>query len=486
MISFFVTLTIFVMLGMIVFQTLYVLDYQSFITQGAQSDAPLKETGKDKNKSRNGKQNTSKKIHSKKNNLSPPDSNSDPDPARPTQTQAFNDSPSSELYQPSAAIVLCLKGNDASLEECLTGLISQDYPDFQLHIVIHGPSDPANDAVIDFFSTLRFEPKIQYLQPFDGNCSLKCAAIAQAVESLDSAIEVVALVDSDAIVDQHWLADLVTPFKDATVGATTGNRWYHPESSHWGALVRMIWNAAAVVQMQRYHIAWGGSLAIPTRVITQCKLVQQWRTAFCEDTLLTSTLKKHKLTLHRVPRLIIENRETISLLPSFHWISRQLLTVRLHHNAWTMVLLHGLATGIASIVAPLLALGLLLTDAASDAWMLVTVIVVYQILNLVLLSFIGRSNRQSIDARESYDQSRPPRKWSLIKYLMAVLVTQVLQPFAVWQANSMERVNWRGAKYAVKNSRNVKLLRLPANDRLSATENPAVARKRKTESTRSR
>lgn len=455
MISLFVTLTIFVMLGMIVFQTLYVLDYQGFISQNPPSAEPNPGTDKGALKS----------TGRKKRKL--PQALASADESLETPTPMV--SPLEQTYCPPAAIVLCLKGNDPSLEECLTGLIGQDYPDFQLHIVIHSPSDPANDAVRDFFSTLRLKPEIQYLQPFDNHCSLKCAALAQAIESLSPEIEVVALVDSDAIVDPRWLADLVTPLRDAAVGATTGNRWYRPEGSQWGALVRMVWNAAAVVQMQRYDIAWGGSLAMRTAVIQQCGLLPRWRRAFCEDTLLNSVLKQHKLSLRRVPRLVVENQETISLLPAFHWISRQLLTVRLHHRAWPMVLGHGLATGIASIVAPLLAVGLFLSGASSDGGMLVTAIVVYQVVNGVLLSMIGRSNRQAIDGRESDQQSGPPPQWSRIKYLAAVWVTQVLQPFAVWQANSMERVNWRGAKYAVKNSRSVKLLHLPAQDKLSAT-----------------
>lgn len=440
MISLLVTLTIFVMLGMIVFQTIYVLDYQNFLA------APSGSKSKTKNKT----------------NLRPP---TDSPPASAIKKDHV-DSTSPVGYAPKAAIVLCLKGTDPSLEECLTGLISQNYPDFKLHIVIHSPTDPANAAVQEFFSTLRLQPEIQYLKPFDGKCSLKCAAIAQATESLAADVEVVAFVDGDTIVDQHWLADLVTPLQDVTVGATTGNRWYRPERSHWGALVRMIWNAAAVVQMQRYVIAWGGSLAIRTSVIKQCKLIQQWRTAFCEDTLLTSSLKKHKLTLHRVPHLIVENRETVSLLQSFHWISRQLLTVRLHHRAWPMVLLHAIATGIGSIVAPALAIVLFVSGSLDDAGMLIPVIIVYQFVNLVLLRLIECCNRQTIDSRESYASLPIPRSWSRLKYVAAVLVTQVVQPLAVWQANSMEKVKWRGAKYAVKNSRTIKLIRFSENDKL--------------------
>jgi cellulose synthase/poly-beta-1,6-N-acetylglucosamine synthase-like glycosyltransferase len=415
MVSLIVSLTIFLMLGMIVFQVLYVFSYQGFV---ATAD--------------------------KKNNL---------------QTTI--------PYTPTAAVVLCLKGVDESLEDCLAGLISQNYPDFQLRIIIHSPTDPASEAVNDFFSILKFKPTIEYLQPFDNQCSLKCAAIVQAVQSLPSEIKVVAFVDADTVVDEHWLANLVSPLSDLKVGATTGNRWYDPNKPNLGSLVRQVWNAAAVVQMQRYSIAWGGSLAMRTDVIKQCQLVSRWQRAFCEDTLLTSALKKHKLTLHRVPNLIVENRESISLWQAFSWISRQLLTVRLHHKAWPMVFMHGIATAIGSIFAPALLAYLFCVGAGSDAGMLLKVIVLYQVCNVFLLRRISQTNRIAIDRRDRHNPSAVPTKAHWTRSLLAIMLTQILQPFALWQANSIETVKWRGAKYSVKNGRKVKLLRLPKGDQLA-------------------
>ncbi len=58
-----------------------------------------------------------------------------------------------------------------------------------------------------------------------------------------------------------------------------------PIASSWGALVRYLWNAAAIVQMYWYEIAWGGTLAVKRKAIEKAGLLERWRHAFCEDTM---------------------------------------------------------------------------------------------------------------------------------------------------------------------------------------------------------
>ena len=419
MISLLVALIVYSMSGLIVFQTIYVLGYVKFLNAGDNFE----------------------QVHQSG--------------SKQTEERDKNGN-----YSPPTAIVLCLKGADESLVDCLTGLIGQDYPDFELDIVIHSPTDPAAKVVEDFFSKVELKPKIHFLESPEESCSLKCSAIAQAVRSLSERIEVVAFIDGDAIVDQNWLSDLVTPLEDASIGATTGNRWYSPVDAHLGEAVRKIWNAAAVVQMQRYKIAWGGSLAMRRDVIQRCDLLSKWGQSFCEDTSLTHGLQKQNLRLERVANLIVDNKETSSFWETFHWISRQLLTVRLHHPAWPLVLLHGVVTGVASIFTPLLMVVLFGMGMSSNAWFLLQTIVVYQVANFVLLYWIGRSNLGTINGRDSHDSSEPARKKNWVLYFIGTLVTQVVQPCALWRAISNEKVTWRGATYLVKDGRSVKLLEI--------------------------
>ncbi len=167
-------------------------------------------------------------------------------------------------FQPPAGVVLCLKGKEENLIECLTGLVCQEYGNYQLFIIVDSEKDPALETVASFFAERKKKPIVQSLQSPHKTCSLKCSSIIQAIDAIPSQYEVVAFIDADTVPDQSWLSDLVKPLADPTVGASTGNRWYAPRTNSLGAWVRKVWNAAAVVQMQRYQVPWGGSLALRT------------------------------------------------------------------------------------------------------------------------------------------------------------------------------------------------------------------------------
>lgn len=348
---------------------------------------------------------------------------------------------------PKAAIILCLRGQNESTPDCIAELIGQDYSDYELHIAFDSPDDPAAKQVEEFFENHRYQPKLHFFTPLP-ECSYKCSGIVHILEQLDSEIEIVAFCDGDAVVDVNWLSDLVLPMtRDQQIGATTGNRWYVPFDNSIGGLVRKHWNAAAVVQMQAYDIAWGGSMAVRKSTIDKCELGKIWSATFCEDTVLTKAIEKHGLRLHRVPNLVIENMETSTLQECYDWIARQLLTVRLHHPGWPLVLGHGVATGIATIVVPILAILLLMTGYLNEGRSLLLAWFIYQVLNFVLLLVIDRCNRSAISQRASADPvTNPPSSRS---GLFALIAVQILHPLAVLKAYSMKVVTWSGISYAV-------------------------------------
>ncbi|HEY4761846.1 MAG TPA: glycosyltransferase family 2 protein, partial [Thermoguttaceae bacterium] len=175
-----------------------------------------------------------------------------------------------DSHSPRTAIVLCLRGRDPFLEKCLESLLKQDYPDYQLHVIIDNRQDPAWQVAESL--AIRYGAErvcIEALDDRHSTCSLKCSAVTQSIGRLDDSFQVAALIDADTMPHRSWLRELTAPMADDHIGAATGNRWYMPEVSSWGALVRYLWNAAAVVQMYWYEIAWGGTLAVKRKVIDE-------------------------------------------------------------------------------------------------------------------------------------------------------------------------------------------------------------------------
>ena len=345
-----------------------------------------------------------------------------------------------------AAIILCLRGYEESVPECLAGLIGQDYPDFELHIAFDSKNDPAFEQVEGFFEGGREGVYLHFFEP-QSSCSYKCSGIIHVVERLNNDIEIVAFCDGDTLVDENWLTKLATPLlADKTIGVTTGNRWFAPYDKGIGGLIRKQWNAAAVVQMQAYDIAWGGSMATRRSVIRDCDLTEVWARSFCEDTSISDPLKKHGLRLHRIPDLIVVNREATTIKNCVPWISRQLLTARLHHPLWKFVKAHGIAT-LVVLAAPIVMVLLFKSGYMIAGRRLLFAWLIYQFVNIALLWVIKYCNSKALASAQ--DDGSNSGSAGQDGDIFGMLLVQLVYPLAftsAWFANS---VSWRGIKYLI-------------------------------------
>src|SRR4029077_13226662 len=140
------------------------------------------------------------------------------------------------------------------LTDCVDALLAQDYPFYDVRVIVDHLDDPAW-RVVEEVVQRRGATNIttEALTSRRDTCSLKCSSVVQAISGLDESYKVVALLDADTIPHRTWLRELVAPLAAERVGAATGNRWYMPKEISWGSLVRYTWNSAAVVQMYFYH-----------------------------------------------------------------------------------------------------------------------------------------------------------------------------------------------------------------------------------------
>ncbi len=253
---------------------------------------------------------------------------------------------------PRTAVILCLRGTDPFLHRCLESLLAQDYPRYDIQIVIDSPEDPAWEVVKSLVNP-RPDVHIELHTLIDRHetCTLKCSSLVQTVSRLKDSYEVVALLDADTVPHRTWLSELIAPLADKSIGVATGNRWYMPVEGTWGALVRYAWNAAAIVQMFCYHIPWGGTLALKTSVLRNSDLLDRWRHAFCEDTMLYRALRKQGLRVAFVPSLMMVNREVCDMPGFVTFLKRQLLAARLYHPAWWGVVGHAISISVVQAAA---------------------------------------------------------------------------------------------------------------------------------------
>ncbi len=337
------------------------------------------------------------------------------------------------LKWPPVEVILCLRGADESLLPMLKAISRQDYlGDWRLQIVVDSPDDPSKMIVETFLASHRLsgsvrptwkDLKLQILagRPLRG--SLKCAALLQAFENLNDETVVVAFIDADAIVKPDWLSQLVQACLQPGIGAVSGNRWFVPERDTLLGWTRAVWNAGALVMMTILAIPWGGSLAVRREVID----AGSWKTlleySFCEDTGLLRPLRELGLRyVFRPELLIVDHQDGISLQALSGWVSRQLLTARLHHPAWPLVALHGMGTT-----------ALLFAGLFNGAWL---ALATYEIGCFVLLLWI-----------ESIAMQRSPR--SLMGWARALFIGQIVDGWATLNAFLLRKVEWREVIYQV-------------------------------------
>lgn len=349
---------------------------------------------------------------------------------------------------PRATVVLCLRGTDPFLPRCVEAILSQDYPDYEVRVIVDSKADPAWE-VVERVVAQRGESRVrmEVLTAVLPTCSLKCSSLVQVVSSLDDSVEIIAQLDADTIPHPTWLRELAGGLAGDDIAAATGNRWYMPDDHATGSLIRYLWNAAAVVQMYWYSIAWGGTLAVKVKAVRQAGLLERWSNAFCEDTMLFAQLRKHGLRVRFVPSLMMVNRESCDVDAFFHWVRRQLLTARLYHPGWSLVVLHGINTTVFPVFALLVGIASLVVGNWPAATWSLGGLGLYQAAMIPLLGSMELAMRGIVQSR---GESCGWLSWGKFFRLLASLpITQGVYARALLSALVTRQVDWRGVTYRV-------------------------------------
>jgi cellulose synthase/poly-beta-1,6-N-acetylglucosamine synthase-like glycosyltransferase len=349
---------------------------------------------------------------------------------------------------PCAAVILCLRGADPTLPGCLRGILEQDYPDYQVWIIIDSQDDPAWESVQAFLGERAPGRVACHVQPLElrrSTCSLKLSSQLQAITQLDNSVRVVALIDADVIPARDWLRSLAVPLLDLGVGASTGVRWYTPQGARWGTLVRYIWNAAALTQMHAFGIPWGGSLAFRTQVLREAGLLEQWAHSFCEDTSSRRLLGASGLSVQTVPAATVLSQEITDLRGCYSFLRRQLLCARLYLPAWSFVLGVNCTWGLALFGTLLFPLAW----AAGQEFMAVGLGAVLGLFLLGMLAALVRVERHIRRLARARSENVPAYTLSW-KFLPAIPLALVLHLAGLIEAHWMRRVAWRGIVYELE------------------------------------
>jgi cellulose synthase/poly-beta-1,6-N-acetylglucosamine synthase-like glycosyltransferase len=354
---------------------------------------------------------------------------------------------------PKAAILLSLRGNDPFLTTCLRNLLSQDYPDFIVQVVIDSETDPAWAAI----RAVRAEGNddrlhVSVLANRSSSCSLKNSSVIQAINGLSEDREVVALVDADAVTHRTWLRELVAPLADPQVACSTGIRWFAPHDHSLTSRMRCYWNllAASVIHISR--TPWGGSMVV-RRSVLDSGLTEEWSRMFCEDAFTIRYLDERGLKLVCVPQATVVNEETTSLSGCIRFVNRQMLIFRLYHRQWWGVV----AMVAAALVVRLPHLHYLIQSLTTGDW--ISAVALFAIHPIILwvtqyeAARLDRAVRKMVAATTGREIARNP-----IPDGFGYFCTEIMFFGSLVYAVCARTVQWRGITYRVRGPKDITLL----------------------------
>jgi len=341
---------------------------------------------------------------------------------------------------PPALVVLCLRGGDPFLHRTLEALIAQDYPRYQIRIVVDSPQDDAHRYLAEALGpTPPAHVEVRTLVERYRTCTFKMSGILHGTHDVPEEVALVALMDGDTVPHASWLRELATPIVRGDAAVTTGNRWFFPETPTLGSMCRFWWNAAAVPQMTLFHMPWGGTMAVRRDLIIDERLRERIQHACSEDTSVGQFARDQGERVHFEPSLIIVNREEIGVGSFFDFETRQLLFTRLEFRPYRWMVLIGLLT-LVMVAYPLARVAGLDASPWADA-----AFAAYFLINWAGVFLLGMSVRSVLARRGETLAGWGGRRWLFAT--LGAFAMPILHLAAVVRAALMKRVRWRGVRY---------------------------------------
>ncbi len=366
-------------------------------------------------------------------------------------------SQSAVSFHPSAAVILAVRGCDPTLRSNLIGLIQQEYGALEIHIVVDHPSDEAWSVVHEVIRDHDQHGRcvVQSLQLRSHTCGLKCAALAQAVRSLKE-VSVIATIDADVVPHSSWLAELVAPLADESVGVTTGNHWFEPSESNCGSLLRSLWNAGALIPTSFFANPWGGSAAMRLVDVQQSGLIEAWETSAVDDGPIRAAASRMQRRIVFLPTLIMLNRESCTLKFCLNYMTRILTWSRVYEPSFAWTVAHLIVNVLPFVTALVLFVVALFRGELTSSIVLLAGLFGHSLLlwlaYLLVRHAVERMARHRAASLEKLDWPKS------LKFLALMPIALVVYAIAMIRALTSRYVCWRGVWYYVTGRSHVVML----------------------------
>jgi glycosyltransferase involved in cell wall biosynthesis len=240
-------------------------------------------------------------------------------------------------YYPNCLLIVPVKGKTKFLENTVYAYLNQNYQNYRIIFVVESKKDLAFYILEEIIQ--KYSHATICIANRAHNCSQKNWNLIKAIESTDFG-EIIIIGDADITQNTYWLKELVMPFSDPTIAATSGFYWIKGRITTAAALCHFLMSLLQLLSLvlhTRYLAGvWGGSTAIRRNEYEALHVKQKWLGSFSDDVSLSRLLFLNKKKTVMVANFLSLANETINNpIDVILWIKKQVMTVKYYWpNAW--------------------------------------------------------------------------------------------------------------------------------------------------------
>jgi cellulose synthase/poly-beta-1,6-N-acetylglucosamine synthase-like glycosyltransferase len=233
---------------------------------------------------------------------------------------------------PSVALIVPCKGIDLDFDAMVTGVLTQDYPDYRVAFVVESKADPAwarLAALLPRFSGVATQLIVAGTA---SDCGQKVHNLLAATETLPADTEVLAFMDSDIHPASDWLSRLVSNLSQEKFAAATGYRWFVPQERSLASSVLAALNApiAGMLGNHGMNVVWGGTWAIRRSTFDALRIRERWRHTLSDDLVVHQALRDAGLYTAFEPACLVPSPARFSWGGLLEFARRQYLITRVY------------------------------------------------------------------------------------------------------------------------------------------------------------
>lgn len=198
---------------------------------------------------------------------------------------------------PRVGLVVPVKGAPEGVEECLTALLLQDYPDYEVFFAVESANDPAVGAIRAAQARARTRGVSKGRLTLAGKaegCGQKNWNQLAALGGVDEDVAVLAFCDSMHKPRMDWLRRLVSPIAAGHGVASTAYHHVFSPREGFAVMGRKI-SVLALYMMQEIPAVtqpWGGSMAVKRAVFQELDVAALWAGSVVDDVTLARRLEQ--------------------------------------------------------------------------------------------------------------------------------------------------------------------------------------------------